>query len=204
MASNQTSNYGLNQWEATDQVLRTEFNADNLKIDTALKTLSSQVADKAAQSTVNSLTQVVCSKANQSQVDELAAQVGHQLLSQASLTEGSEYVKLDLSATDWTKWSMIIVTFQPVLDSGSSFSVSITGTERERELDDYFTSHVRLHLFPGYDPEVTLFGQVWPEAGYDGNYFMGTFPIGQCTGGYFSAFRTTFLTGTIAKAWGVR
>ena len=36
MASNQTSNYGLNQWEATDQVLRTEFNADNSKIDTAL------------------------------------------------------------------------------------------------------------------------------------------------------------------------
>ena len=36
MASNQTSNYGLNQWEATDQVLRTEFNDDNQKIDGAL------------------------------------------------------------------------------------------------------------------------------------------------------------------------
>ena len=36
MASNQTQNYGLNQWEATDQVLRTEFNADNQKIDAAL------------------------------------------------------------------------------------------------------------------------------------------------------------------------
>ena len=36
MASNQTSNYGLNQWEATDQVLREEFNADNQKIDEAL------------------------------------------------------------------------------------------------------------------------------------------------------------------------
>ena len=40
MASNQTSNYGLNQWEATDQVLRTEFNADNSKIDAALKGLA--------------------------------------------------------------------------------------------------------------------------------------------------------------------
>lgn len=36
MASNQTSNYGLSQWEATDQVQRTEFNADNAKIDAAL------------------------------------------------------------------------------------------------------------------------------------------------------------------------
>ena len=36
MAANQTTNYQLNQWEATDQVLRTDFNADNAKIDAAL------------------------------------------------------------------------------------------------------------------------------------------------------------------------
>ena len=36
MASNYTTNYQLNQWEAGDQVLRTEFNRDNQKIDTAL------------------------------------------------------------------------------------------------------------------------------------------------------------------------
>ena len=45
MASNQTSNYGLNQWEATDQVLRTEFNADNAKIDAALKGLADKDAE---------------------------------------------------------------------------------------------------------------------------------------------------------------
>ena len=45
MASNQTSNYGLNQWEATDQVLRTEFNADNSKIDAALKALADKEAE---------------------------------------------------------------------------------------------------------------------------------------------------------------
>ena len=36
MASGQTEHYGLNQWEAQDQVLREEFNADNLKLDTIL------------------------------------------------------------------------------------------------------------------------------------------------------------------------
>ena len=36
MASGQTEHYGLNQWEARDQVLREEFNADNLKLDAAL------------------------------------------------------------------------------------------------------------------------------------------------------------------------
>ena len=40
MASNYTENYGLCQWEATDQVLRKEFNEDNAKIDGALQTLA--------------------------------------------------------------------------------------------------------------------------------------------------------------------
>ena len=39
MASNQTSHLGLNQWSAEDQVLRTEFNADNRKIDEAVALL---------------------------------------------------------------------------------------------------------------------------------------------------------------------
>ena len=36
MASNHTTNYQLCQWEATDKVLRTDFNEDNAKIDAAL------------------------------------------------------------------------------------------------------------------------------------------------------------------------
>ena len=36
MASNYTEHYGLCQWEATDGVLRTEFNEDNRKVDEAL------------------------------------------------------------------------------------------------------------------------------------------------------------------------
>ena len=34
---NKTTNYNLNQWEAGDRVLRTDFNADNAKIDAAIK-----------------------------------------------------------------------------------------------------------------------------------------------------------------------
>lgn len=36
MASNHTQNYGLNQWQSTDQVLCAEFTADNEKVDAAL------------------------------------------------------------------------------------------------------------------------------------------------------------------------
>ena len=34
MASGQTQYYELNQWEGRDQVLRTEFNADNMFVST--------------------------------------------------------------------------------------------------------------------------------------------------------------------------
>ena len=43
MASNYTEHIGLCQWEATDQVLRTEFNQDNAKVDAALDTLEQTV-----------------------------------------------------------------------------------------------------------------------------------------------------------------
>ena len=36
MAAHYTTNYQLCQWEATDKVLRTDFNQDNQKIDAAL------------------------------------------------------------------------------------------------------------------------------------------------------------------------
>ena len=44
MATNHTTNYQLCQWEATDKVLRTDFNEDNQKIDAALATIPKIVA----------------------------------------------------------------------------------------------------------------------------------------------------------------
>ena len=36
---NSTANYSLNQWDASDRIMREDFNADNAKIDAALKSL---------------------------------------------------------------------------------------------------------------------------------------------------------------------
>lgn len=52
MASNYTSNYGLCQWDETDQVLREEFNQDHLKVDTALGDLKASVVRTAVGSYV--------------------------------------------------------------------------------------------------------------------------------------------------------
>ena len=59
MASNQTTNYQLNQWEPTDQVLRTDFNADNAKLDAVLTVLAEDVDEKASQAVLDTLTQTV-------------------------------------------------------------------------------------------------------------------------------------------------
>ena len=66
MSTNQTPNYQLCQWEAEDKVLRTEFNADNAKIDAGIKavdrrvdSLSSTVAGKASSSALAGLQSVV-------------------------------------------------------------------------------------------------------------------------------------------------
>ena len=59
MSSQKTEHYELNQWLATDQVLRTDFNADNAKIDTALAE-KAQAADlEALSSTVSGLSTTV-------------------------------------------------------------------------------------------------------------------------------------------------
>ena len=68
MASNYTENYGLCQWEAGDSFVRTEFNADNAKLDAALKDLEDT---KAEQADVAALTTAVAGKAAQTALDAL-------------------------------------------------------------------------------------------------------------------------------------
>lgn len=43
MASNQTPNYGLNQWSLDDSVVMADFNADNLKLEEALNTITASI-----------------------------------------------------------------------------------------------------------------------------------------------------------------
>ena len=78
MATNQTTNYQLNQWESTDAVQRVDFNADNAKVDAALETLSDQIVQKANQSTLNTVISAVNQKADASVVTALSSTVaGH-------------------------------------------------------------------------------------------------------------------------------
>lgn len=57
MPTNHTPNYALSQWEPSDKVLRTDFNADNAKIDATL-------AGKASAAAVDSLARTVAGHAS--------------------------------------------------------------------------------------------------------------------------------------------
>ena len=64
MPANYTPNYQLNQWEASDQVLREDFNRDNTLLDSALALLAEQVSTKAETSALNALSTRVNKKAD--------------------------------------------------------------------------------------------------------------------------------------------
>ncbi len=79
MATNQTTKYQLNQWEPTDAVQRVEFNADNAKLDAALKSLSNQVIQKAEQSALNTVISAVNQKADIATVSSLSSQLSNEI-----------------------------------------------------------------------------------------------------------------------------
>ena len=76
MATNQTTNYQLNQWEPADAVQRVEFNQDNAKVDAALKALSDQVVQKANQSALNTVISAVNQKADQTDLTAAVSRIG--------------------------------------------------------------------------------------------------------------------------------
>ena len=88
MATNQTTNYQLNQWEPTDAVQRVDFNADNAKLDAALNALSDQVAKKADEEDLTALSESVAAvSAGMGNCDmELLTYTGNGAMGQSSPT----------------------------------------------------------------------------------------------------------------------
>ena len=91
MNLNHTTNYALPSWESSDRILMEDFNDAFETIDTQMKAHSDAIAGKAAQSTVNSLTQTVNTKANQSDLTALTQTVSGKA-SQADLNSLTQTV----------------------------------------------------------------------------------------------------------------
>ena len=84
---NYTENYQLNQWEQSDRVLMEDFNADNAKLDAALK-------------------------ANADAVTELSNRSRFTKLKEFTSTEASSFLEIYLNDIDWAAWDKVHVDIQ--------------------------------------------------------------------------------------------
>lgn len=99
MTTNQTSNYQLNQWEPTDAVQRVDFNADNAKLDAALKNLSDQIIQKASLSALNTLITAMNQKVDYSDLAALSEAVAQKAEQSALNTLSSAVQQLQNALT---------------------------------------------------------------------------------------------------------
>ena len=135
MATNYTTNYDLCQWEPTDPVQRVEFNADNVKLDAALKSLSDQVVQKANQSALNTLVTAVNQKANQT---DLTAAVGR-----ISALEGGKANQTSLDQVEAAlraENGLVHLTQVALASSVSSYSLTVP------DWDDAWELQIRYNL----------------------------------------------------------
>ena len=92
MARRHTEHYGLSQWEASDKVERTDFNADNAAVDGALHALAQSKAETADLSQLSGL---VAQKADQTALEALEGR-----LDSKADQEGLSGVERRLSAVE--------------------------------------------------------------------------------------------------------
>ena len=92
--ANYTPNYQLHQWAPEDKFLRTDFNEDLNKIDTALGALADGLSQKAAQSELN-------------EVRALAPRSRFTKLKEVNIMQYVTSAELDLSGVDWSAWDKV-------------------------------------------------------------------------------------------------
>ena len=182
MASNQTSNYGLNQWEATDQVLRTEFNADNLKVDTALKNQATSIsnlavqitdglAEKAAKSDLEAETAAreTADGTLDQQVNEISQRAGLQMIKTITVDSTCTSFQVPLDGLDWKKWKAVHMMTEIAGTASSSGYVKINGNKFTTiKSDSHSTPDAReifghLIFFPMYDDRSWLRAICWED-----------------------------------------
>lgn len=106
--SDYTEHYQLHQWQPQDKFLRTDFNEDLQKIDTALNGLAGDLAQKAAQSDLD-------------EVRALATQSRFTKLKEFTSTEDSSFLEIYLNDIDWAQWDKVHMDVKPTRNGGSYF-----------------------------------------------------------------------------------
>lgn len=196
MASNYTEHYGLCQWEATDQVLREEFNEGNRKVDEALKELDNQLKTKAEQDALSAET------AARTAADEaLEQKAGMKLISRTSLSQATDWLKPDLTGIDWSQWATVRILLKPVLGDGVSYRAVLHNSNNSTYLGEYLKGIFHLILFPSFCRDVGVLGLFYPHY-LDKNIVSFDTPFHSLQYLEFVSSKGNFLSGTVIEVWG--
>ena len=109
MASQETPNYQLTRWAGTDRILMEEFNSDNEKIDTALKSNADKAAAAVAAATV------------------LEGKLGLQHIQTLTSTETARYVSFTPNI-DWDQWAEVYLVVKPKFSISTTFQFYFTNS----------------------------------------------------------------------------
>ena len=170
MATNQTANYNLNQWLSTDQVLRTDFNADNAKLDAALQGLQQSIASETA--------------ARAALQAELLALMPSVKLGEWKLTAAAQQLLVSLSGKDLSSFTGLRVVYDGRGCSGT-ICLQINGMGggyRSASDNEYSSSQSESCLMVGSNencrssmeifPYLSGLGFVWDQVSYYNDYYL--------------------------------
>ena len=157
-----TTNYQLSQWETTDRILMSDFNADNAKIDAALKAnadaisaeataRTAAVSAKADTSALNAET-----SARQAADNALAEKAGLQLIHTEVLSSATAWMSVDFRGFDWTQWHTVHILFQPA--PGSITYETYINSQSSNDLCSEGGGPRHVVLYPGFMPELACSG----------------------------------------------
>ena len=192
MATNQTANYNLNQWLSTDQVLRTDFNADNAKLDAALQGLQQSIASEtAARAAAIQAEQQVRAAAIQGEQQaraalqaELLALMPSVKLGEWKLTAAAQQLLVSLSGKDLSSFTGLRVVYDGRGCSGT-ICLQINGMGggyRSASDNEYSSSQSESCLMVGSNencrssmeifPYLSGLGFVWDQVSYYNDYYL--------------------------------
>ena len=112
---NQTANYQLSQWEASDRILMSDFNADNAKIDAALEVQAEAITGLNA-----------AIRDQSADLNTLRNRVGAQLLATGAAPVGEDSFIIPMSGVTWSQWKTVYIVVELTAQEGmGSYSLYV-------------------------------------------------------------------------------
>ena len=104
---NQTANYQLSQWEASDRILMEDFNSDNSKIDAALEAQAEAITGLNA-----------AIRDQSAALNTLRNRVGAQMLANGAAPVGEDSFIIPMSGVTWSQWKTVYIVVELTAQEG--------------------------------------------------------------------------------------